>query len=145
MAMVKFISYQLTLDLRSRVLRNNLPNSECIFPTDRIDGAFHLGYDLNGKIITVASFFPKKYKNLEGLGYQLRGMATEPLHAGQGYGKDLVNFAINHLKNLGVNYIWCNARTSAVKFYEKIGFEIVSDEFEIAGVGPHYEMTLKLI
>ncbi len=142
--MVKFIPFELTLGLRSKILRNNLPAESCVFPTDQVEGAFHLAYYADDEIATIASFFPKNYKDEIKLGYQLRGMATDTKFAGKGYGRELVKFAIAYIKNTNAQYIWCNARSSAVKFYEKMGFVPVSDEFEIAGVGPHYEMILNL-
>lgn len=142
--MIKFIPVELTLDLRSRVLRNGQPLAECIFPTDQVEGIFHLAFYVDEEIATIASFFPNSYKDSRELGYQLRGMATDQQYLGRGYGKQLVEFAVDYIKNTNAQYIWCNARTSAIKFYQKLGFELVSEEFEIAGVGPHYEMILKL-
>lgn len=142
--MVKFIPVDLTLDLRSRILRNGKPLVECSFPTDQVEGIFHLAFYVDDTIATIASFFPNNYKDNKELGYQLRGMATDLQYAGKGYGKQLIEFAVKYIKNTNAQYIWCNARSSAVKFYQKLGFQLVSDEFEIAGVGPHYEMILKL-
>lgn len=142
--MVKFIPVELTLDLRSRILRNGKPLTECSFPTDQIAGVFHLAFYVDEQIATIATFFPNYYRDNSQLGYQLRGMATDHPFLGKGYGKQLIEFAINYIKNTNAQYIWCNARSSAIKFYQKLGFELVSEEFEIAGVGPHYEMILKL-
>ena len=142
--MVKFIPFELTLPLRSKILRNGIPKEDCIFPTDQIEGAFHLGCYIDNEIVTIASFFPKHYQDRKELGYQLRGMATDTSFVGKGYGKELLEFAINYIKNTNAQYIWCNARTSAVKFYEKLNFHTVSSEFEVAGIGPHYEMILNL-
>ncbi|MDQ7947346.1 MAG: GNAT family N-acetyltransferase [Pedobacter sp.] len=142
--MVKFIPYELTLGLRSKILRNNLPLEDCVFPTDQVEGAFHLAFYAGDEIATIASFFPKNYEGRKNLGYQLRGMATDTCFNGKGYGTEIVKFAIDYIKNTQAQYLWCNARTSAVAFYHKLGFDKVSDEFEIAGVGPHYEMILEL-
>ncbi len=142
--MVKFIPVELTLDLRSRILRDGKSLTECVFPTDQVKGIFHLGFYVEKKIATVASFFPNNYKDYVQPGYQLRGMATDHPFLGKGYGKQLIEFAVNYIRNTNAAYIWCNARSSAVEFYQKLGFELVSEEFEIAGVGPHYEMILKL-
>lgn len=142
--MVKFIPYQLTLPLRSKILRNGLPLNECIFPTDEIEGAFHLAFYVDEQIATIASFFPKKYNDKEEEGYQLRGMATDAKFVGKGYATQLINFAITYIKNTAAEYLWCNSRTAAMGFYQKIGFKISSAQFEIPGVGPHYEMILNL-
>lgn len=142
--MVKFIPAELTLGLRSKILRNGLAPAECVFPTDHVQGAFHLAYGVGDEIATIASFFPKSYKDSKEEGYQLRGMATDEGFGGKGYGAELVKFAIAYIKNTNAQYIWCNARTSAVGFYQKLGFQLMGEEFEIAGVGPHYEMILNL-
>ncbi len=142
--MIEYISAQETLPLRSKLLRNNAPLAACVFPTDEIAGAFHLGGFADGQLITVASFFPKQYQEKSGVGYQLRGMATDRDFAGKGYGAKLIDFAISELTALNADYLWCNARSSAIEFYQKKGFDLSSAEFEIEGVGPHYEMILNL-
>ncbi|MBB2144123.1 GNAT family N-acetyltransferase [Pedobacter sp. LMG 31464] len=142
--MVKFIPFELTLGLRSKILRNGLPPEQCIFPTDQVEGAFHLAFYVDEEIACIASFFPNNYKDKKELGYQLRGMASDTIFAGKGYGSQLIKFAIEYIKNTNAQYIWCNARSSATKFYKKLGFNLVSDEVEITGVGPHYEMILNL-
>jgi len=142
--MVRFISSQETLELRSKVLRNNLPIADCIFPTDEVKGAFHLGCFAEGKLVSIASFFPKKYQDRARQGYQLRGMATDKDQVGKGYGSKLIDFAVTQLNATNATYLWCNARSSAIDFYQKMGFKLASTEFEIEGVGPHYEMILTL-
>lgn len=142
--MVRFISSRDTLALRSKILRNNLPLSACVFATDSLDGAFHLGCFVDEEVVSVASFFPNHYHNHQGVGYQLRGMATAAEFAGKGYGGALIDFAVSQLNATKATYVWCNARTSAIEFYQKKGFELSSSEFEIEGVGPHYEMILNL-
>ncbi|MFD0941948.1 GNAT family N-acetyltransferase [Pedobacter boryungensis] len=142
--MVKFIPLELTLGLRSKILRNGLPSEKCVFPTDEVEGAFHLAFYVDEEIACIASFFPNNYKDKKELGYQLRGMASDTMFAGKGYGSQLIKFAVEYIKNTNAQYVWCNARSSAVNFYKKLGFDLVSNEFEIAGVGPHYEMILNL-
>lgn len=142
--MIKFIPLELTLGLRSKILRNGMPLAECKFVTDDTEGIFHLAAYNDQEIASVASFFPNRYKNSEELGYQLRGMATDTPFTGKGFGEQLIQFAVQYIKNTKATYIWCNARSTAVEFYKKMGFEIVSEEFEVAGVGPHYEMILKI-
>jgi predicted GNAT family N-acyltransferase len=114
------------------------------FPNRSTRRAFHLAYYVEDEIATIASFFPKNYREKKELGYQLRGMATDINFGGKGYGSKLIEFAVDYIKKTDARYLWCNARTSAVKFYQKLGFEPVSEEFEIDGVGPHYEMILNL-
>ena len=143
--MTKFIEPGDVLAIRNDVLRDGkLTLDECRFPTDTIQGAFHLGYYANGELATVASFFPQNYNGYAGLGYQLRGMATTEKFRGQGLGTRLVNFAIVYLQGQKANYVWCNARKVALKFYRDCGFEVISGEFDVPGIGPHYVMYLKI-
>lgn len=144
--MIKFVPLEVVLPLRSKMLRNGADINECIFPTDANKGIFHLAYYVDEtEIATVATFYPQSMENREGDGYQLRGMATDTAFSGNGYGALLVKYAVDYIKEAKADYIWCNARTSAVDFYKKQGFEIFADEFEISGVGPHYIMILNLI
>jgi len=144
--MIKFIEVEALLSIRNEVLREGrLTLDECRFPTDKIEGAFHLGYYKDDTLACIVSFHPQAYGEFAGKGYQLRGMATIPGYRGQGLGNQLVNFALTYLRGQKVNYVWCNARKKAVPFYHNTGFEIVSAEFEVPGIGPHYVMYVKLI
>ncbi len=143
--MIKFIEVENLLPIRNTVLREGrLTLDECRFPTDKIEGAFHLGYYVDEELACIVSFHPQPYDKFGPNGYQLRGMATTEKYRGQGIGNQLVNFALTYLRGQKVNYVWCNARKKAVPFYHNTGFEIVSAEFEVPGIGPHYVMYVKL-
>lgn len=142
--MIRRISREETLPLRSAVLRHNKPIAECVLPTDDVPGIFHLGYFLDERLICIGTFFPEDYPEKGEGGFRLRGMASDPAFAGKGYGAALINFAINELTSVHAAYIWCNARTSAVGFYAKLRFEIISEEFEVPGVGPHFNMLYQI-
>jgi GNAT superfamily N-acetyltransferase len=143
--MIRFIQADEVLAIRNEVLREGrLTLDGCRFPTDQIEGSFHLGYYDQEELVCVASFHPQQYGEYIGTGYQLRGMATLEKYRGKGIGNQLVNFAIVYLRGQKANYIWCNARKKAIKFYQNIGFEIISDEFEVPGIGPHHVLYLKI-
>ena len=61
-----------------------------------------------------------------------------------GYGA-LVGAIVKFAKEKQARLLWCNARVTAADFYRKLGFEIVSDEFDIPNIGPHYLMKLDLV
>ena len=142
--MVKFILPEEVLPLRSLLLRNGKPLKECVFEGDNAYDTFHLGFWLDGEIKSIATFMRNDFFPEEGEGYQLRGMATHPGAGGKGYGAALVTFAIDYLKEYKTDYLWCNARSTAAAFYKKIGFTTESPEFDIPGIGFHYEMKLNL-
>lgn len=143
--MIKFIAVDELLAIRNEVLREGkLTNAECIFPSDNLPGAFHLGYYAGNELACIASFHPQSYGEFTGAGYQLRGMATVEAHRGKGYGNQLLNFAIVYLRGQKANYLWCNARKKALQFYLNMGFEVISAEFEVPGIGPHYVLYVKI-
>ena len=143
--MIKFIALEDLLPVRNEVLRDGkLTPNECIFPSDKLDTIFHLGYYVGDELATIASFHQQGYGDFEGVGYQLRGMATIEKYRGQGLGNQLLNFAIVYLRGQKVNYLWCNARKVALQFYHNTGFEIISDEFDVPNIGPHHVMYVKI-
>ena len=143
--MIKFIRADEVLAIRNDILRDGkLTLDECRFPTDTIEGTFHLGYFNDEKLISIASFHPQTYDGYNGIAYQLRGMATVEKYQGNGIGNQLLNFAIVYLRGQKVNYLWCNARIKAIKFYQSTGFEIISDEFDVPNIGMHRVMYLKI-
>ena len=143
--MIRFIQADDVLAIRNEVLREGrLTLNECRFPNDNAEDTFHLGYFENDQLVCIASFHPQNFKGYSGKAYQLRGMATVEGHRGKGFGNQLVNFAIVYMRGQKVNYVWCNARKKATPFYKNMGFETISDEFEVAGIGPHYVLYLKI-
>lgn len=143
--MIKFITADDVLPIRNEVLREGkLTLDECRFENDDAEGSFHLGYYKDDELACIASFHPKSYTGFEGKAYQLRGMATLQKYRGKGYGNMLVNFAITYMRGQKVNYLWCNARKKAAPFYLGVGFEIISPEFDVPGIGLHHVMYVKI-
>ena len=159
---VRFISGADCHDLRSRVLRPGQPASTYVFHEDTLPESFHVGIFVDEVIVCNGTFLKQNFsevrhsydiKNIDEKAnlilnspnaYRLRGMATDPNHQGHGYGKELINFALNELKNRGCELLWFNARTSAQKFYEKLGATAIGDIFDIPGGGPHFVMYIKI-
>ncbi len=138
------ISASDTYPIRQQVLVPNHDLQKAKFENDDDeDLSFHLGAFKDSKLVSVASFyyernplFPDQHQ------YQLRGMATLPAYERQGLSSELLNMAFPIIKQNFCTLLWCNARLSAVGFYEKVGFKKVNDEvFEIEGIGPHVLMS----
>ncbi|WP_075343667.1 GNAT family N-acetyltransferase [Tenacibaculum agarivorans] len=142
MVLVKKITAEETYFLRQEILRKNidLPHT---FDGDLDETTIHLGVFDDETLVCIGSFMKNDIEELKGKQYQLRGMATSSEARGKGYGKELLNFATNELRNLGINFLWCNAREVAIKFYEKNQFKIMGDKF-VNKVGPHYKMYKSL-
>ena len=133
------------IPLRQRVLRPGLPVKEACFPGDNLRSTWHVGTYLakNGRPlgapVCCATFVFNQYG--EKLAWQLRGMATDPKYQGKGLGKSLLLWAEEQIRRrTGMWFFWCNARTTAVEFYEKQGWKCDSGVFDIEGAGPHRKM-----
>lgn len=72
--------------------------------------------------------------------WRIRGMATRPEDRGRGAGAAVLDALVAHALEHGATRIWCNARTPARAFYERAGFKVVSQEFEVPEIGPHVVM-----
>lgn len=142
--MIRFISVQDTLALRSSVLQKGKALDLCVNPEDLKPDSFHLGlYDEEQKLQCVLTVHKTNHPKLPHEGYRLRGMATLPEARRKGYAKQLLNAAIEHLKSqLHADYLWCIAREAAYPFYLEMGFEFMSDEFEYKDAGIHKEMYI---
>ena len=142
---IRFITAEETWPLRLKVLRKGSTAPSCPFPGDDAEGAFHLGAFIEGRCISIASFLPDRNEELPGKNqFRLRGMATDPEFQGKGAGGKLIAFSIEALRSREADLIWCNARIGAVRFYERMGFLKIGNEFSIEGIGPHYVMVREL-
>jgi len=129
--------------LRHEVLRPGQPVSASAYPQDDDQQTLHLAaYDDAGAVVGCATFFPERLDAEPA--WRLRGMATAPAVRGQGYAGEMLARGREELRERGVRLLWCNARASAVGFYERYGFERRGAEFDIAPLGPHYLLVLSL-
>jgi GNAT superfamily N-acetyltransferase len=130
-----------TLPLRLKVLRPGGVPADCHFPSDEHPEAFHVGVFDAGCCICIGSFSPERHPGLAGdASYRLRGMATDPEHQGRGAGRVLLEHALAVLRQRGCTLLWCNARLNALGFYERSGFAVQGEQFDIPGIGPHFLM-----
>lgn len=142
---LKKISLTELLPLRAKILRPGKKPEECIYDSDQLPDSFHLGAFDGDKLISVISIYKENFESLEGHGYRIRSMATDEEYRGKGTGSVLLNYAESEIRKLNCDYIWFNARSVAANFYLKNGYIIISDEFDIPGIGLHFVMTKRLI
>lgn len=79
----------------------------------------HFGLYHQHELTAVVSLF------IDGTSAQFRKMAVLPNDQGKGFGLQLLKYLVDYCKSQGIKNLWCNARVSAINFYQKIGFEIV--------------------
>lgn len=133
---IRTISASETLALRQSVLWPQKSTKDMILPKDK--AAFHFGAFDADVLIGVASFFPDDTK------VRLRKMAITPAYQRHGIGKRLVLNSARHLRNLGLKTLWCDARQTAIGFYERLGFVIDPVVFD-KSVLPYHRAELDLV
>lgn len=135
---VRQISAAETIPIRHRVLRKNKAVETCYFTGDKDLNTFHLGVFFNAELAGICTLVKNnKEIHQDVFSHQLRGMAVLEEYQGSHIGKTLMEFLPEFLTSKGIFQIWCNARISAVSFYQKFGFTTHGFEFNIPDVGPH--------
>jgi len=134
-----------TYELRGAILRPN--GGEITWAGDDAEDTFHLAARTpDGRVVGVVRFTPAPcpWRPLASSGWQLRGMATDTAVRGSGAGRAMVEDGLRRVAARGGDLVWCDARTSAAGFYERMGFTAVTDEFEKPGIGPHVGMVIEV-
>lgn len=127
------------LALRAEVLRPNLPVESAQFAEDACSDCFHFGAFSDMGCQACLSIFPAPWNDLPA--WQLRGMAVAAARRGSGVGATLLELAVDFVvKRGGTTLFWCNARISAVGFYEQAGWLTSGEPFEVPAIGPHIRM-----
>lgn len=145
MTLIKEISAQETFIVRHSVLRKGKSIETCAFEGDDLETTHHFGLFEDLNLIGIISLFLKTNPIFaENLQSQIRGMAILESHQKKGFGEALVKHCEEYCFSNQFDLIWFNARTTAVGFYKKMGYEIEGNSFDIPEVGEHYLMYKKL-
>jgi predicted GNAT family N-acyltransferase len=128
--------------LRQLVLRPHQAVSELVYPGDDDPDSFHLAAFERERMVSIASVYRKAHADhAHPIPHRLRGMATHPDVRGTGVGGDLLEAALAACDG---THMWCNARTPAQRFYERHGFRVLGEAFEIRDIGPHVYMEREI-
>jgi predicted GNAT family N-acyltransferase len=121
------------LPVRAAILRPGRPIDDARFDGDDVGAHWAL---LDGDdVVAVLSLMPHGHPAHPHHRTQLRGMAAARPGAGAGAA------LLTAVQRSEARPMWCNARLLAVPFYQRLGWVIVSDAFDIVGIGPHHRMT----
>ena len=131
--------YRMECELRHEVLRvplgMNLYDEDLCAETQQS----HFGLFLpGGTLVACAIAAPVSPGEMK-----IRQMAVRADSQGQGYGRMLLVELQHHLAKSGIREISLHARSSAVAFYEALGFAKSGPEFTEVGI-PHLKMTKSL-
>ena len=142
---IKEISSLATFSVRHQVLRAGKPIDSCSFEGDDLATTKHFGVLEENNLVGVISIFKNNHPYFEDTNsFQIRGMAVLKNFQKRGLGEQLVKHCENYITTQRSSFIWFNARENAVGFYEKLGYKINADAFDIQDVGTHYVMYKKL-
>jgi predicted GNAT family N-acyltransferase len=128
------------LPLRHQILRAGLPFEAACFEGDSDPATRHYAAVAGELPVGCLTLMPSAWEGRPA--WQLRGMATAADAQGKGLGRQLLEAAVADARAAEPERIvWCNARTSAVGFYEKLGWQVVSEPFDVPTAGPHVKMV----
>ena len=135
------------MGLRHAVLREGMPRSAALFQGDDAPTSMHYGAFRDGRILCCATLHASQWQGAPA--WQLRGMATAPEARRQGLGRRVLERMEQDLRSIAARgeaplLLWCNARVPAVAFYRRMGWEVVSEQFDIPTAGPHVRMVKRL-
>ncbi|KAI1400000.1 GCN5-like N-acetyltransferase [Hypoxylon fuscum] len=145
---IRPISAAETYALRHAVLWPNKPISYVQLPDDLAAGSQHFGAfvstnsDNNNRskpyeLVGIISLF------IDGGEARFRKFATSPAWQGKGVGSALLNYVIEAAVKLGATTIWCDARQSALGFYQRFGMSGEGEVF-FKGEVPYLRMSRPL-
>jgi len=77
--------------------------------------------------------------------WRVRGMATAPHARGRGAGTFVLGALVAYATEHQARRIWANVRTPARSLYERAGFRVTSEQFELPEIGPHVVMELSVL
>lgn len=132
---IRRICWQQTIPLRHQVLWPSKPPEYCHVDGD-VNG-LHFGFFIGETIICVASVY------LDQNEARLRKFATDANYQNQGVGSKMLAHIIDDLKSTNTGLFWCDARESAVGFYERFDMHKASDRFYKADVA-YFKMEIVL-
>ena len=123
---IRIIAAVDTLAIRHRVLWPSLSLEDCRLDGD--DQALHFGLilqesDGSERLVCVATVF------MNGTQARLRKFATLADYQGQGLGSRMLTYILDYLSMHKVTGFWCDARTSAVEFYQRFGLQVEGEPF----------------
>jgi len=132
---IRNISWEETIPLRQSVLWPTKPPEYCHVEGDQ--GALHFGAFTNDELVCVASVYLKSDKA------RLRKFATNADYQGQGIGSKMLKSILHSLKDTNAKTFWCDARESALGFYQRFGMQANGERFYKSDIS-YFKMEVTL-
>jgi GNAT superfamily N-acetyltransferase len=135
-----------TLALRQRVLRPHQTLDELAHEDDdRRDAVSFAAIDA-GAVIGTASVHrePPPWATHEPQAWRLRGMATDEARRHLGVGTAVLDAAVDYVREHNGDLLWCNARVTAIAFYQRAGFTTRGESWDEPRLGAHIAMQRRV-
>lgn len=129
------IPWQETIALRHAMLWPDRPPEFCHVEGD--EDAWHFGAFAPEGLVSVASVYP------DGRDARLRKFATASGFQRRGVGTRMLEHILAELKDRDFRRFWCDARESALGFYERFGMRPEGERFH-KGEVPYFRMSVRL-
>ena len=71
-------------------------------------------------------------------------MSTKPTARGHGVGSAVLSALLEHARAHRATSVWASVRTPAQGLYERAGFSVESEVYDVPPIGPHVMMRLPL-
>jgi predicted GNAT family N-acyltransferase len=126
--------YKKAVELRSEILRKPLGLAYSQEELEAENKQIHCAAFEGDRIIACLILVPKDETIMK-----LRQVCTATDFQGKGIGERLSLFAEEIARNKGFKKMFCHARKTAVPFYQKMNYKVISDEFLEVGI-PHFQM-----
>lgn len=104
-----------TYALRHAVLWPDKPATHVQLPDD--DAGQHFGAFASEEVVSVISLF------IDGSEARFRKFATAPAYQRRGIGGQLLAYTIEAARAAGATSLWCDARQTALAFYQRFGLQ----------------------
>ena len=136
---LSLIDAQETHKVRHPILRKGRPVASCVFENDLESDTLHLGAFEKDLLVGVLSAYRRSHPDFAHQNsYQIRGVAVLEDHQKKGIGRLLMSSIEEKLLEKNIDFIWLNARVSAVPFYQQLQYTVHGDVFDIPPIGPHF-------
>lgn len=142
------LNIKISADLSSPVHQDSVAIRQAVFvqeqhvpadlevDADEDKATYFTGYDASGKPLATLRLLREDY------GFHVQRVAVLKNARGKGYGRQMIQAAIDYGKKQGVQKLMLGAQVHAVGFYKQLGFSLTAKpEFMDAGIH-HREMEL---
>jgi GNAT superfamily N-acetyltransferase len=131
------------VSLRKTILRpDDIDAQRCHYSGDDDCTSKHLIAFDDSKQVGMATLIrdPKDFDEHGMVSWRIRGVGVLESHRRQGIASALVEALLVQVDQTN-EASWLSGRVSQRSLYERLGFVVVSDVYEIVGTGPHFDFV----